>query len=148
MEEARVQYARILREFVDFADLARLSQKQLSQNPPSVARVGTGTTGDGTGTSFAARAAATSNEERKLLLQEIALLEKEFAQAQALIQSGNASTSSVIPIQREILQLKRQLLRYENGTDSAPAPRTPNPAAPGSPDPDPAKPAAPALQKR
>jgi TolA-binding protein len=32
MEEARAQYARILREFVDFPDLARQSQKLLAEN--------------------------------------------------------------------------------------------------------------------
>jgi hypothetical protein len=137
LDEARVQYARILREFVDFPDLARLSQMQLSQNPPTVAS-GDGRTGEGSpaGLSpeqFFARAAASSAAERELLHEEIRLLEEQLAETQKLVKSGVASTASLIPIQREILQLKRQLLRLENTRDPAPGAKPATTAPAGDP---------------
>ena len=131
LDEARVQYARILREFVDFPELARLSQQQLSQTPPTLVRGGSRMAGEGSFAGHLARTAATSAEERKLLNEEIHLLERQLSQTQELVKSGSAETAALIPIQREILQLKRQLLRYENNA-GPPTPDTLTPPAAGA----------------
>jgi hypothetical protein len=61
------------------------------------------------------------------------LLEAQLAETQKLVQTGVASTASLIPIQREILQLKRQLLRLENTRNSAPGANPATTAPAGDP---------------
>lgn len=137
LDEARVQYARILREFVDFSDLARLSQQQLSQNTPRASR-GTGRTGATASSDSGGQNSTVSVEERKLIEEEIGLLERQLNETQSTVKNGVAPASSLIPIQREILQLKRQLLRHaghNNDTDAGS--RSLTPPSPGSSDTDP-----------
>lgn len=127
-EEARIQYARILREFVDFPDLAALSQQQLAQGlPRQQAGIANTVFGNPTPTvdvtdltRTRAAAARVAQEERALLHEEIALLEEQMAQTQSLIEQGTVPTTSLVPLQREILQLKRQLLHRQNVPDLTP----------------------------
>lgn len=122
LDEARIQYARILREFVDFPDLAALSQQQLAQGlPRQQAGVANTVLGnptpvvDASGWARTREAAArVTEEERALLQEEIALLQDQMAQTQMLIEQGTVPKTSLVPLQREILQLKRQLLHRQN----------------------------------
>jgi hypothetical protein len=50
-------------------------------------------------------------EERELVMQELKLLEGELETIKTRIQQGVEPTSSALPIQREILQLKQRLVR-------------------------------------
>jgi tetratricopeptide (TPR) repeat protein len=106
MEEARAQYGRILREFVDFPELARQSQKLLAENASSRG---------GAMDPFVAVDPSQSQEalaeERDLVMQELKLLEGELETIKTRIQQGVEPTSSARPVQREILQLKQRLVR-------------------------------------
>lgn len=122
VDEARIQYARILREFVDFPELVTLSQRQLTQGLPRQ-MAGGGAPAHSSGSSrpsassaqdhgeWARATARATEEERLLLLEEIALLQSQVAQTKDLIASGQAPATSAMPLLREILQLKRQLVR-------------------------------------
>jgi hypothetical protein len=100
VDEARAMYARILREFVDFPDLAKMSQRILTENAPTQPRG-----------SLDLTTAAPNPAEEDLIRQEITLLEKELADNESLIKSGLASASSGLSLKREILQLKQRLAR-------------------------------------
>jgi len=105
-DEARAQYGRILREFVDFPDLARQSQKLLAENAPNRATAtNRGGSPDGSNNE------QVLAEERDLVLQEMKLLEEELERVKARISQGVEPTASALPVQREILQLKQRLLR-------------------------------------
>ena len=135
IEEARVQYARILREFVDFPELARLSQQQLSQNAANQFPTGA-----------ANPPHPASPEERPLLKEELGLLEEQLARTKDLIKQGLASEASMFPVQRDILHVKQQLARLaaasrhaagsaETNSNASPArwvPKTPFPRIEGS----------------
>jgi tetratricopeptide (TPR) repeat protein len=110
IEEARSMYARILREFVDFPDLAKLSQRMLSENAPTQ-----------TGRSIAYSAETPNPAEQDLMRQELALLEKELADTESLVKSGLASQNSGLSLKREILQLKQRLARTRT-QEPAPVP--------------------------
>jgi hypothetical protein len=102
--EARVQYARILREFVDFPELARQSQRQLSTtsspaDPDSAGGISNGGRSENV------------QEERALLREELELLERELVRTQDRINAGVEPTSSGLQLQRDILRLKQQLAR-------------------------------------
>ncbi len=139
VDEARVQFARILREFVDFPELAALSQQQLTQalprpQPGSVygtppvyfggSEAGGSPPAGGMASGYAPvtpriapapsdeAAAAVREEERALLQEEIGLLEEALSDVSQQFMSGVASRSDVLSVQREILQLKRQLLHH------------------------------------
>jgi tetratricopeptide (TPR) repeat protein len=103
LDEARAQYGRILREFVDFPELAQQSQKLLSQNPPNKWKLATEA-----GSSANRQALA---EERELLMEELSLLENELATIKARISQGLEPSSNAVPVQREILQLRQRLVR-------------------------------------
>lgn len=100
IEEARLMFARILREFVDFPDLAKLSQRLLSEN----VRIQSVQTPDASET-------ASSPEEEALIRQEIALLEEELASSESRRKAGLESPSSLLSLKREILQLQQRLVR-------------------------------------
>jgi hypothetical protein len=105
--EARVQYARILREFVDFPEVARQSQRQLSTTSGSADPGFVGTLGGGS--------AETADEERVLMQEELALLERELALTQDRITAGMAPQTQALPLQRDILRVKQQLVRLPRG---------------------------------
>jgi hypothetical protein len=109
IDEARLLYARILREFVDFPDLAKLSQRILTENAPTQPRG-----------KYDSSAAAPNPAEEDLIRQELALLEQELAENDARVQAGLASSNSGLSVKREILQLKQRLARAR--TEEWPAP--------------------------
>jgi hypothetical protein len=109
--EARVQYARILREFVDFPELARQSQRQLSTTSGGADLEFSGTVDGGN--------AETTDEERVLVRQELALLERELATTQDRIKAGLSPQSESLQLQRDILRLKQQLVRLSRGSGRA-----------------------------
>lgn len=102
IEEARSMYARILREFVDFPDLAKLSQQLLANNAPTQVRE-----------SVAWTTTAPNPAEEAFIREELKLLEEQLANAKALTETGQAPTSSLLPIKREILQLRQRLARAQ-----------------------------------
>jgi hypothetical protein len=111
IDEARSMYARILREFVDFPDLAKLSQRLLSENAPTQPREGAALT-----------ATVPNREEEELIRQELALLGEQLGVAEEQVKNGQATASSTIPIKREMLQLKQRLARTQTQTWAIAAP--------------------------
>jgi hypothetical protein len=105
VDEARLMYARILREFVDFPDLAKLSQRILSENAPTQSREVS-----------AFQAAPPNPEEQGYMQQELGLLEEELRITEERIKAGMASSNSALPLKREILQLKQRLARSQAPT--------------------------------
>jgi hypothetical protein len=116
IEQARVQFARILREFVDFPELARLSQQQLNQH----------TSGGNWPVPAGQPSAAATAEERALLSEELALLTQQFERTRELVKTGATSEGALFPLQRDMLHIKQQLARLARdekpSRDPAPAP--------------------------
>jgi hypothetical protein len=93
-EEALVQYARILREFVDQPDLVKLSQKRLSET-----------------SSMAVSANAPSAANQRvddLLAKEMAIVREQIATTEAQIANGVQSSADVLPLRRELLRLEQE----------------------------------------
>ena len=121
IDEARIQYGRILREFVDFPELAGQSQKLLAENSP-----GKGPLGMMSRSPDASQLASSKqaiDEERELVLQEVQLLETELERVKARISQGVEPPNTVVPIQREILQLKQRLVRLRPDDQPSAAPK-------------------------
>jgi ankyrin repeat protein/tetratricopeptide (TPR) repeat protein len=117
--DAVLQYQRLLRDFSAEEILARLSRQNLAAlgapvpqplpTPPAVAALPPAYPAVPPG----ARPAATSAgraEQVALLEQEIALLEKQLSSTRIRFQSGAADQNAIWLIEREILQLRRQLV--------------------------------------
>jgi tetratricopeptide (TPR) repeat protein len=102
VDEARTLYARILREFVDFPDLAKLAQRALTENAPAQPRDNPTLT-----------TTAPNPAEEELIRQELALIEAELAANEERIKAGMAAPSSALSLKREILQLKQRLARAQ-----------------------------------
>ena len=102
--DAATQYERILREFSDQPTLVTLSRQNLatlgSAPPPSAGPV----------LSDAAR-----QEQKRLLEEEIKLVQKQLDQQKQKIQVGAANPDSLWPIERDLLQLKRQVAALDAG---------------------------------
>ena len=94
-EEAKTQYGRILREFVDQPDLAQLSQKLLAEMTDTASVRPTGRM------QFAGR----DNDE--FLRKDMALVSEQIAQTQQLVENGQAAPSTIIPLKRELLRLEQ-----------------------------------------
>ncbi len=102
--DAAAQYERILREFSDQPTLVTLSRQNLA----------------GLGAAPAAPAApvlsdAARQEQKRLMEEEIKLLEKQVESQKRLVQAGGAPWDSTVPTERELLKLKRQLAALEAG---------------------------------
>lgn len=131
MEEAKVQYARILREFPDQEALVKSSQTYLFGNgsrgqsgyktrlqsiitrrPATVTRKGTVTIRDQSVSSADLAPEPGSAESADALEgnfdQDIALLNKQIAEAQQQVKLGVAPTATVDKLQRELLELQRE----------------------------------------
>ena len=135
--EAGLQYQRVAREFVDQTNLVTLSRKELDRMPQFRARTGQGPGGATAGTATVDDALA---RQKELLQQELALVEQKLTLIQKRVDHGTASNEDLIPVQRDILVLKRQmaeldakqrvdllssiLLPAESGTVSESAPTT------------------------
>ncbi len=126
--DAVVQYQRVLRDFSAEEVLARLSRQNLtSLGVPLPERPDAS---DGTPASLAARnpglddgsqAPSTLSREararqQELLQAELALLETERAEMVSKVQAGVASAGELRQIERQVLQLNRQLVTAEAGS--------------------------------
>jgi tetratricopeptide (TPR) repeat protein len=160
MEEAKVQYARILREFTDLTRLVQISQQHLATPTPRPrpggygAGYSTGYPGAG-GTTITPgqegftwvrkilvpatsstppvySVQRTTTKEGELLALEIALVEQQILIVKKQIGNGMAAPEQLIPLQREILKLQRQMAALESVPETATAerPRTPEAALP------------------
>src|SRR5512133_1436662 len=111
--EAIASYQRVLSEFTDQSQLAELSRQSLS---------GLGVR-PGNAAALMPASNAAREEQKRLLQQEIKLFEQQFASEEKKVQAGAAPSDSLLPNQRELLKLKRQLAGLEAGIplNSAPA---------------------------
>jgi ankyrin repeat protein len=103
--EAAAQYERVLREFSDQSPLIALSRQNLSAMGVAVAA---------TDTSLSATAAR--QEQKRLLEEEIKLVEQKLAAQQKQVQVGALSREELIPTQRELLELRRKIAALDAGT--------------------------------
>ena len=94
-EEAKTQYGRILREFVDQPDLAQLSQKLLAEMT------------DTAGVRPTARMQFAGRDNDEFLRKDMALVSEQIAQTQQLVENGQAAPSTIIPLKRELLRLEQ-----------------------------------------
>ncbi len=103
--EATALYDRVLREFSDQPELASLSRQNLITMGASA---GTSTT--------AAVSNAARQEQKRLLEEEIKLVEKKLNSQQKQLEVGAANPDDLLPTQRELLQLQRQIAAVDAGT--------------------------------
>ena len=102
--EAVVQYQRILRDFSDQQTLVTLSQQNL--------------TGLGIVTTAAATPAiskAAQEEQKRLLEEEIKLIEKQLVVQQKLVEVGKLAPDELLPMQRDLLHLRQQMAALDAG---------------------------------
>jgi ankyrin repeat protein len=102
--EATAQYERIVREFADETVLATLSRQNLS--------------GLGARTEVAVApglSQAAQQEQKRLLAEEIKLVEQELAETRQQVEVGRAPQQDVRTKERELLQLRRQIAGLEVG---------------------------------
>ena len=102
--DAATQYERILREFSDQPTLVTLSRQSLA----------------GMGSAPAASTApvlsdAARQEQRRLLQEEITLVEKQLQMQQKQIEVGAVGPDALWPTERELLKLKRQVAALDAG---------------------------------
>jgi hypothetical protein len=93
IEESKVQYARILREFVDEADLVKLSQKRLNESPAGAA------------TQLAAPARESVDN---LIAKEMDLVREQLAVIEERVANGVESSAALLPLRRELLRLEQE----------------------------------------
>jgi ankyrin repeat protein len=103
--DANVQYERVLHEFADQTVLATLSQQNL-------ALLG-GTT---TATPNPPVTNAARDEQKRLLQEEINFAEQALAAQKELVRNHVADQQSLWSVQRDVLQLKRQLAALDADT--------------------------------
>jgi hypothetical protein len=104
MEEAKVQYARILREFVDEAELVKLSQKRLNESLPNASN------------QFAAPPRKNYEE---LNTQEMDLVREQIAGIEQRVANGVESSASLLPLRRELLRLEQErAIRAQTGASN------------------------------
>jgi tetratricopeptide (TPR) repeat protein len=102
--EAAAQYERVLHEFSDQPTLVTLSRQNLA----------------GLGSAPAAPAApvlsdAARQEQKRLLEEEIKLVQKQLDSQQKQVQAGIIPSDAIVPTERELLKLKRQLAALDAG---------------------------------
>src|SRR5208282_116425 len=102
--DAAVQYERILREFSDQPTLVTLSRQNLAALGSAPAASATPMLSD-----------AARQEQKRLLEEEIKLVQKELDRQQELLQTKAVSQASLVPTERDLLHLKRQLAALDAG---------------------------------
>jgi ankyrin repeat protein len=116
--DAATQYERILREFSDQPTLVTLSRQNLAalgSAPPATA---TPVISD-----------AARQEQKRLLEEEIKLVQRDLDEKQELVQKAAFPQQGLLPIERDLLRLKRQLAALDAGLPiSITATETPAPA--------------------
>lgn len=95
--EATAQYERVLREFSDQGQLTGLSRQYL-------ATLGGGGSGPGT-----VNLTAAQQEQKRLLEQEVLLLEQTLEDQKKMVEVGRATAEDLRKTEREILAVKRNL---------------------------------------
>ena len=109
--EAAIQYQRILRDFSDQQTLVSLSRENLTalgSKPAALAG--------------APGSAAARQEQRRLLEEEIKLVESKLTDLQGLLETGRIPRSDLVPTQLDLLELKRQLAALDAGQPVVGAP--------------------------
>ena len=102
--EANAQYERVLREFSEQAPLATLSRQYLAASGSAPAE-----------TSQLVLSPAAREEQKRLLLEEIKVVEQKLREDQKKKEVG-IETPDHYQTERDLLQLKRQLAALEAGT--------------------------------
>ena len=102
--DAATQYQRILRDFSDQPTLVTLSRQNLA----------------GLGSAPTAPAApvisdAARQEQKRLLEEEIKLVQKQLDEQKQRVQNGTIAPGDLLPTEREILKLKRQVAALDAG---------------------------------
>lgn len=119
MEEARAQYGRIVREFVDFPDLAQQSMRMLSETAKQTNSPGTRTS-DATPDVLPSAADPKFISEMKGLVQEqVRVREQALNRAREQHKAGIAPASEVEEAEVRLLQLKERLLTLMNAEQMA-----------------------------
>ena len=118
--DAAMQYERVLREFSDQPTLVTLSRQNLAvlgSAPPAVAAP--------------VLSDAARKEQKHLLEEEIKLVQKQLDMQQTKFRGGIITFADVVPTERNLLQLKRQLAALDAGLPISvgPADATANAAA-------------------
>jgi ankyrin repeat protein len=98
--QAVKQFERVVREFSDQSALATLSRQNL-------AGLGAETT--------APASSPARTEQKRLLEEEIQLVQKQLDAQQAQVKAGVIPPGEMVPTQRDLLRLKRQLAALESG---------------------------------
>jgi len=101
---AAAQYERVLREFGDQTPLATLSRKNLAGLGVAPVSPTAATLSD-----------AARQEQKRLLGEEVKLVEKKLEAQQKQIQVGAIGEDALWPTQRELLELKRQIAALDAG---------------------------------
>jgi len=109
IDDAVAAYERVLREFSGEDTLAKLSRENLSLlRPPAPAALSSPTSLPSLSAEIA------RNEQRTLLLQEIALVEQALVAEERRVSAGAGPRSDLLPLQRDLLSLKRELARLDS----------------------------------
>ncbi|MCX6917161.1 MAG: ankyrin repeat domain-containing protein [Verrucomicrobia bacterium] len=102
--DAATQYQRILRDFSDQPTLVTLSQQNLAAlgtAPPA--------------TAAPALSDAARQEQKRLLEEEIKLVQKQLDEQKQRVQNGTLAPGDLLLTEREILKLKRQVAALDAG---------------------------------
>ncbi len=113
-EEARIQFSRLLREFIDLPDVAKRTQASLAALPLTQ-------TTAAQYSHFAAtpEQIASAPAIRDLLREEVSLLEKEVMRAEELVSKNVAAPAAVDEARRQLLEAKVKLASAESLTKAA-----------------------------
>ncbi len=102
--DAAAQYERILREFSDQPTLVTLSRQTLAALGSAPAAPASAVISD-----------AARQEQKRLLEQEIKLVQKQLEEQQKRVEVGALPSDSLFASERELLKLKRQLAALDAG---------------------------------
>jgi len=105
IDEARIQYARLLREFTDFPNLTQLAATRLAALPAQ--GIAAATTPPAF--SVSPRQIAGNPTLRQLIEEEEKLVEQQIATSEERVLAGTAIASELVPLKRDLLRLKEQL---------------------------------------
>jgi ankyrin repeat protein len=108
--DASTQYQRIVREFSDQSTLLDLSRQNLAALGIAVPSPASSAT-----------ASAARAEQKRLLEEEIKLAEKLLSSQRKQVETGVMSPDGLIPAQRDVLKLRRQLAALDAGQPSTDA---------------------------
>jgi serine/threonine-protein phosphatase 6 regulatory ankyrin repeat subunit B len=128
--EAATQYERVLREFSDQPTLVTLSRQNLSALGTAPAASATPAISDAASAVQAAIYRAANQQRKRLLEEEIKVVQKQLDSQQKQLQVGAVNPDALWQTEREILKLKRQVADLDAGLPvSTAATETAAPAA-------------------